>query len=330
MLLAACEPSWQGKAPVTRGAVSHGNCAGGVTVYPGDTVYGVARRCHVSVRDIIEANDLQPPYLLQPGMTLRLPGGGDYLVQKGDTLLVVARRLKVEFKTLARINNKTSPYTIYVGEKLKVPGSFGGTAVASAAPISPSAGGWVISSPNAPASNRRPAAAAPPPRETYPAQQPAAEPGPQPEVRHAAFQPSQSLPPPPPPMGKGFVWPARGEVVAEFGPLAKGQHNDGINIAAPKGSPIVAAENGVVAYVGNELKGFGNLLLVKHADGWITAYAHADQLMVRKGEPVRRGQQIATIGSSGSVTSPQLHFELRKGTEAVNPADHLKGDAPLS
>ena len=99
------------------------------------------------------------------------------------------------------------------------------------------------------------------------------------------------------------------------------------DVAAARGTPVRATENGVVAYVGNELKGFGNLLLVKHADGWVSAYAHNDQLMVRKGDAVKRGQQIATVGSSGGVDTPQLHFELRKGVEAVNPLDLLKEGA---
>ena len=129
--------------------------------------------------------------------------------------------------------------------------------------------------------------------------------------------------------GRGFLWPVKGEVLIEFGPQpAKGQNNDGINIAAAKGAPVHAAENGVVAYVGNELKGFGNLVLVKHADGWMTAYAHADQVAVKRGETVRRGQVIATVGATGSVTAPQLHFEIRRGTEAVNPTALLR-DGPV-
>lgn len=328
LTLTACEPSWQGRAPLTSGAVSQAACSGAVSVYPGDTVYSVARRCNVSVRELIEANNLQPPYQLGAGMVLRLPGGAaEYLVKKGDTLLVVARRLKVDFQTMARINNKATPYTIYVGEKLRLPGSFTPAATAQAPgsqlPASHlTVGGLVIASPNAAAAGRNAQPTPIPPQSA-----PLPEPPPVPDTRHAAFQPQQTLPPPPPPMGKGFVWPLRGEVVAEFGPLGKGQNNDGVNIAAPRGTPVKAAENGVVAYVGNELKGFGNLLLIKHADGWMSAYAHNDQLMVRKGDQVRRGQQIATVGSSGSVSTPQLHFELRKGTEAVNPVEHLKGDA---
>lgn len=336
--LAACSPSFQGGAPVSRGAPSTQGCGGVVTVYAGDTLYSIARRCNVSVRDLIEINNLAAPYVISPGQVIRLPGGGgEYVVQKGDALLLVARRLGVDFQTLARLNGKTAPYTIFVGEKLKLPGGRGG----GSTQIARNGGAMVIASPNSARSSAEPSSASTKVQAQAPA--PAAPPSPSsssapssqgadapaqpaPEVRHPAFEPRQTLPPPPPPMaGKGFIWPVKGEVVAEFGPLAKGQHNDGINIAAPRGTPVRATENGVVAYVGNELKGFGNLLLIKHADGWVSAYAHNDQLMVRRGESVKKGQQIATVGSSGGVDAPQLHFELRRGTEAVNPASQLGG-----
>ncbi|MGE5546364.1 MAG: peptidoglycan DD-metalloendopeptidase family protein [Solirubrobacterales bacterium] len=336
--VAACDPSWQGGAPVSRGAPSsQGACGASVTVYPGDTVFSLARRCNVTVREVIEANGLTPPYQLTSGQVLRMPGGaGDYVVQRGDTLMGVARKLKVDFQALARTNGKSAPYTIFAGERLRVPGSYaqgGGQASASAeAPRSPgNTGSLVIASPNTAEGRRQPAARPaplPPAATETAAAQPA--PSPAPEPRHAAFQPQQPLPPSPPPLaGRGFIWPLKGEVIGEYGPFGKGQHNDGINIAAPRGTPVRAAENGVVAYAGNELKGFGNLLLIKHADGWMTAYAHNDQLMVGRGDTVKRGQQIATVGSTGSVTSPQLHFEVRKGTEAVNPMDHLQRDQAL-
>ncbi|MBC7953009.1 MAG: LysM peptidoglycan-binding domain-containing M23 family metallopeptidase [Rhodospirillaceae bacterium] len=334
--LAACEPNWQGGgARVTRGPTAQAGCGGTVSTYSGDTVYSIARRCNVSVRELIEANGLQAPYLINPGMILRVPGGsGEYVVQRGDTLLVVARRLKVDFQALARTNGKSDPYVIRVGEKLRVPGSYAGQ-TQMAQVQSTTSGPLIIASPNMPGGAKPPSKAptttisklppAPEPQVAHSAPPPA----PEPEARHAAFQPQASLPPPPPPplAGKGFIWPCKGEVINEFGPMAKGQHSDGVNIAAPRGTPVKAAENGVIAYVGNELKGFGNLLLVKHADGWITAYAHNDQLLVKKGDAVRKGQQIATVGASGNVTSPQLHFEIRKGTEAVNPVDYIKGDA---
>jgi murein DD-endopeptidase MepM/ murein hydrolase activator NlpD len=130
--------------------------------------------------------------------------------------------------------------------------------------------------------------------------------------------------PRPPPARGGFVWPLQGKVISSFGAKSKGLHNDGINIAARRGTSVRAAENGVVAYAGNELRGFGNMLLIKHAGGWITAYAHNEKLLVKRGDKVSRGQIIARVGSSGSVTKPQLHFELRKGKQAVDPRKYLR------
>jgi len=104
-----------------------------------------------------------------------------------------------------------------------------------------------------------------------------------------------------------------------------GQTNDGINIALPEGTPIKAAEDGVVAYAGNELKGYGNLVLIRHADGYVTAYAHAKELLVKRGDPIKRGQTIARAGQTGNVDAPQLHFEIRKGPAPIDPMPHLSG-----
>ena len=116
-----------------------------------------------------------------------------------------------------------------------------------------------------------------------------------------------------------FRVPVKGPVISDYGPKQGGLHNDGINIAARAGTPIVAAENGVVVYAGNELRGYGNLLLIRHSDGWVTAYAHASKFNVKPGDRVRQGDKVAEVGQTGNVDRPQLHFELRKGTRAVNP-----------
>jgi murein DD-endopeptidase MepM/ murein hydrolase activator NlpD len=130
-------------------------------------------------------------------------------------------------------------------------------------------------------------------------------------------EPAGSLP--------GFRWPVRGRVIAAFGPKSNGVQNDGINLAVPEGTPIKAAEDGVVAYAGSELKGYGNLVLVRHPNGFVTAYAHASDILVKRGETVKRGQVIAHAGQTGSVTSPQLHFEIRKGATPVDPSQYLSG-----
>jgi murein DD-endopeptidase MepM/ murein hydrolase activator NlpD len=122
-----------------------------------------------------------------------------------------------------------------------------------------------------------------------------------------------------------FRWPARGRVIASYGAKTNGKQNDGINIAVPEGTPVKAADDGVVAYAGNELKGYGNLVLVRHSNGYVTAYAHASELMVKRGDTIKRGQVIAKSGQTGEVSSPQLHFEIRNGSSPVDPLQFLNG-----
>lgn len=165
------------------------------------------------------------------------------------------------------------------------------------------------SDPPADAAESAPPAPAPPVEADAPSQPSAAPP---PEV---AAVPAESDAP--------FQWPVQGRLVGRFGPTGAGGHNDGIDIAAEAGTPIVAAADGEVAYAGNELRGYGNLLLIRHADGWVTAYAHTDRMLVDRGDQVVAGQVIATVGRSGSISQPMLHFEIRRGSAAVDPLGHL-------
>jgi murein DD-endopeptidase MepM/ murein hydrolase activator NlpD len=123
--------------------------------------------------------------------------------------------------------------------------------------------------------------------------------------------------------GGKMMWPVSGQVISAYGPKKSGLHNDGINIKAPRGAPVRASDNGVVAYVGNELEGFGYLVLIRHANKWMTAYAHMDNVNIKKGQTVKQGDVIGTVGSTGSVSSPQLHFEIRRGTKALDPVRYL-------
>jgi murein DD-endopeptidase MepM/ murein hydrolase activator NlpD len=132
-----------------------------------------------------------------------------------------------------------------------------------------------------------------------------------------------SYAPPPPRSSSRFHMPLHGKVISVYGPGNGGLHNDGINIMASKGASVEAAENGVVVYAGNELQGFGNLLLIKHAGGWTSAYAHNDSVIVKRGQKVKRGEMVAHAGSTGNVSKPQLHFELRHGANAVDPTKYL-------
>ncbi|TVR99389.1 MAG: LysM peptidoglycan-binding domain-containing protein [Rhodospirillales bacterium] len=279
--------------------------AGVVTVGPGDTVFSLARAHNVTPQAIIEANRLTPPHHLTVGQRIVLPTGGEgeHVVQPGETLFSIARAYNLDVYDLATANGLVAPYRVQEGQRLRVPGVTPGGATAVAATV--------------PA----PAAAVPAPATATAPATPA--PDPAPAIAPAGLPPTAPLPAPPASDG-GFAWPLQGTVIAGFGPKDRGHHNDGINIAAPRGTPVRAAQNGVVAYAGNELRAFGNLILIRHADDWITAYAHNEELLVSRGDTVRKGQTIARVGSSGSVSEPQLHFQVRKGKQAVDPARHLR------
>jgi murein DD-endopeptidase MepM/ murein hydrolase activator NlpD len=135
------------------------------------------------------------------------------------------------------------------------------------------------------------------------------------------------LPTPDPMSGNSFRWPVKGRVISGFGTRPDGGHNDGIDVAVPQGTSVKAAENGVVAYSGNELKGYGNLVLIRHANNWVSAYANNEELLVKRGDKVRRGQIIAKAGATGAVSQPQVHFELRKGSRPVDPTKHMSDQA---
>ncbi|MBO6757142.1 MAG: peptidoglycan DD-metalloendopeptidase family protein [Roseibium sp.] len=123
--------------------------------------------------------------------------------------------------------------------------------------------------------------------------------------------------------GPQFRWPVRGRIISDFGPRPGGTRNDGINLAVPEGTPVKATDAGTVIYSGNELKGYGNLVLLRHDDGWVSAYAHNSELKVKRGDTVRRGDVVGLAGATGSVTQPQVHFELRRGNKPVDPLKHL-------
>ena len=256
-----------------------------VTVGKGDTVYGLSRRHRVSARAIIDANNLSAPYVISRGQSLILPRTRDYVVKRGDSISSIASKYNENTYAIARLNVLRPPYTIYVGQNLFLPN------LNRSRPVSTSTAKTLDTKNTlkmAKASNKTRADLAPP-----------------------AIT------------GKGFLWPVKGKVLSSYGGKSAGLQNDGINIEAPRGAPVRAAENGVVAYSGNELRGFGNLLLLKHTDGWITAYAHNDSLLVKRGDKIKKGQTIAKVGSTGSVQNPQLHFELRKGKKAIDPIKYL-------
>ena len=263
---------------------------GDVVVHKGDTLYSISRRYNVPIKDMINANRLSPPYTLYVGQKLHLPAKQYHTVQRGESLYSISRRYNVDITTLSKVNHLQTPYALSVGQRLLLPAS--------------------VSAQSAPTTNT--------PQTT-------AKPAPATKAAKAATPvlPREMYTPPAKNRNAKFLWPVNGTVISGFGNLGSGRKNDGINIKAPLGTAVKAADSGIVAYAGSELKGFGNLILIKHGDGWITAYAHNDKLLVRKGQKVARGEKIATVGSTGTVTTPQLHFEVRTGKKAVNPRSYL-------
>ena len=262
-----------------------------VRVKKGDTLYSIAKYHEVPIREVIEINNFRPPYSLRAGQVVKLPKAKYHIVEKGDTVYNISKRYNVDRSTLSRTNNLTAPYTLKIGQKLLIPGSIvTNTSYAKKAEES--------------TSGVTPAKTTKIYRSTY-----------QKDYISAKAKKNRK---------NKFAWPVKGSIISDYGPIDKGRNNDGINIKAPLGTPIKAADEGIVAYAGNELKGFGNLILIKHYDGWVTAYAHAESISVKKGQKVLKGTTIGKVGTSGGVSTPQLHFETRAGKKAYNPKAYLK------
>ena len=311
---------------------------GGTTIIVGtaDTLDIISKRYNVPSSEILKANGYGGPRMLQPGQQLVIPRRmahaappalspapttrvasalpvSVHVVKSGDTLMNLSRRHNIAPAQLAAANNIPVTTQLKIGSKINIPG---GKAVAAAP------------APQVIAEAPKPAAAAP---AAKPVAVASAEP-PQ-KARVAAEAPAADLPEAQSPVKAAdatnavptFRWPVRGRVITGYGAKNNGKQNDGINVAVPEGTPVKAAEDGVVAYSGSELKGYGNLILVRHSNGYVTAYAHASELMVKRGDTIKRGQVIAKSGQTGEVGSPQLHFEIRKGSSAVDPLQFLNG-----
>ncbi len=240
------------------------------------------------------------------GQSPLMPALPYHTVSPGDTIYSLSRRYNVGVSEIAAVNGLKSPFTIRVGGRLILPSAgskwrTGKTAVHIPAPRVKVVRTGVKDG------------------QASPVKKPSLETA---EAKGSLFTaniPARSGP------GNEFLWPVSGQVISSYGPKQNGLHNDGINIAVSKGAPVRAAQTGIVTYAGNELKGYGNLLLIKHAGGYVTAYAHNHRLLVRRGDKVSRGDIIAEAGATGSVSTPQVHFEIRKGRSAINPTKYLSG-----
>ena len=324
-------------------AATHGFGQGGTTIIVGtsDTLEILSRRYSVSAAAIMQANGYKGPRALSPGQKLIIPhpaasvaaapalaapvskpvamaiaAPSVHVVNHGDTLLSIARRNHVPVAELAKANKLEPSSKLRLGMKLTVPGAKTAAVAPVAQPVAVAAAQPAVASP--PPATKMAAATTVSPQTAHLAQATTKiEDAPAAETPVKASEATGALP--------TFRWPVRGKVITAYGAKANGKANDGINLAVPEGTPVKAAEDGVVAYSGNELKGYGNLVLVRHSNGYVTAYAHASELLVKRGDTIKRGQVIAKSGQSGEVGSPQLHFEIRKGSSPVDPLQFLNG-----
>ena len=301
------------------------------TVRAGDTLRGIANRTGAGSQMIAAANDLVAPYVIRPGQKLSIPGGRYHRVDGGETGIGIAQAYGVAWRDVVAINRLDEPYVLRVGQKLLLPGGAEPAAFAKA---------------GAPRPDRRPT-------EAMTIEQRAAAfdldiddilTGSEPAfARRGNVEPSlggalpsrwrrevlEDAPPAratievPADFAGRFNWPVAGKLVSSFGSKGGGRVNDGINIAVPAGTPVQAAAPGTVAYAGDEIGVFGGLVLINHGDGWITAYGHASELKVRRGDKVAMGDIIALAGESGYVQEPQVHFEIRKNRKPVDPVREL-------
>ncbi|MBR0882762.1 murein DD-endopeptidase MepM/ murein hydrolase activator NlpD [Bradyrhizobium japonicum] len=343
------QPHLETTATVPPRSVAAAQPAGGTKIIVGtsDTLDVLAKRYRVTPQAILAANGYKGPRALSPGQQLIIPHPATaaapapamapvaaapamapaakpvaaaappstHFVNHGDTLASIARKNHISSAELARANGLDPSAKLKLGTRLTVPGA---KTAAVAAPVAAApVAGTLQPVAVAPATATKMAAVAAPVQSARLAQATANVEEKAAEAPAKAAETTSALP--------TFRWPVRGKVVTSYGAKTNGKSNDGINLAVPEGTPVKAAEDGVVAYSGNELKGYGNLVLVRHSNGYVTAYAHASELMVKRGDTIKRGQVIAKSGQSGEVASPQLHFEIRKGSSPVDPLQFLNG-----
>lgn len=274
-------------------------------VVTGDTLYSIAFRYGLDYRDLAKKNGIEPPYNIAVGQILALnlssAKAPEYVVKKGDTLYSIAKANGQSVDFLAGVNDLTPPYTLEVGQKLSLARHNGNSAtVAKVENTVPVAGEKEVKALTST-------------KETVAKTQK------EEKVSTVATTPvvsgkARTV------SGVSWTWPTQGKVVKQFSLAEHG--NKGIDIAGTRGQQVLAASDGQVVYAGNALRGYGNLVIINHDNEFLSAYAHNDVLLVKEGQKVKRGQQIAKMGST-DASSVGLHFEIRYRGQSVNPIKYL-------
>ncbi len=302
-------------------------------VQKGENLYDIAKAKNVSIESLITINNLKPPYELREAMVLNYQAALIYIVEKGDSLSQIAKKFNTSLNSIIQANNIQAPFGVKADSKLIIPNAVVANpkliAVSeSTSTIAPAPPPVVVSTiqepavvPNAPL--------APDLSIKSPIQPYLSNNSPKPPINNPIKSPVKPYSEPLniPPRAGQFVWPVKGSIIQNFGNYAEGLWNDGINIRAKLGTNILSVENGEVAYTGEEIKGFGKLILIRHTDGFVSTYAHCDKILVKVGDKVKINQVIGEVGQTGLVSESQLHFEIRKNNTPVDPLTYL-GSAP--
>lgn len=315
MVTACSQPATNARSYQYGGILSAGSSLGLHTMRRGETLWTVAKAYNVDLRDMLDLNRLSAPYKVPVGQRIKIPAPANYTVKGSDTLYKVSRMFDTTTTDLARLNNIKAPYRLVTGQRLRLPPLHEQpptTLAQVSMPRSSAPVAVTTKSASVQRIDREELKPVPVAREEV------MTPVSKQEARTARLEPQ-------PMTGNvNFIKPVSGQVISGYGPKEDGLHNDGINIKAAKGDAVRAAEQGIVVYQGNQIGGYGNMVLIRHANGYLTAYAHMSKILVHKGDKVKRGQSIGTVGSSGSVKSPQLHFEIRKGRDAIDPTTLMR------
>ena len=256
----------------------------------GDNLYSISRKLNLSISSLIKLNKIAPPYKIFPKQKLILPKRSFHKVKKGETLYSISRQYKTDVYSISKLNNLKNINSINEGQALKIYGDLKNETKNNYGSNNNKANIKKIDSKKKLLKSNK--------KTTTKFKQ----------------TPSKNF---------KFMWPVKGKLISKYGKSSDGFFNDGININSKLNQKVGASNDGVVIYSGNEIPGYGNLILIKHSQNWITAYAHLGKVSIEKGDKVKKGQIIGLVGKTGNVRKPQLHFEIRKGKEAVNPLNYL-------
>ena len=255
------------------------------TVNKGDNLYLISKKYNVTISKLINFNNIDSPYKIFPNQKIFIPKKRTHIVKRGDTLYSISRKYRTDVFTVSRFNNLKNANQIYTNQKLIIPDQF---------------------------ESKKKVVRKFKKKETKKAKKKII-------VKKDSYSKKVSNET----FNQKFIWPVEGKILSKYGSNNPGFFNDGINIESVSGKDVKASSAGEIVYSGNEIPGYGNLVLIKHSKNWITAYAHLNKIYKKKGALVKRGESIGAVGNSGNVKIPQLHFEIRKGKEAVDPLKYL-------